>query len=65
LDVAWVLLDCELMPWSVKAQELIRDQYAAVCAAARAALADSTSAQLGSIVAVTLNPALPRRADAA
>jgi protein phosphatase len=36
----WALLDCELMPWSVKAQDLIRDQYAAVGAASRGALAD-------------------------
>lgn len=35
----WVCLDCELLPWSAKAQELIREQYAAVGAAARAALA--------------------------
>ncbi|MDQ2806523.1 MAG: polynucleotide kinase-phosphatase [Chloroflexota bacterium] len=34
----WVLLDCELLPWSAKAQELLRRQYAAVGAAARAAL---------------------------
>ncbi|HEV2844705.1 MAG TPA: polynucleotide kinase-phosphatase, partial [Thermoanaerobaculia bacterium] len=34
----WVCLDCELMPWSVKAQELLRDQYAAMGAAARTAL---------------------------
>src|SRR5207302_7463349 len=40
----WAVLDCELMPWSVKAQELIRDQYAAVGAASRAALADSMPA---------------------
>ncbi len=33
----WVLLDCELMPWSAKAQELLKDQYAAVGAAALAA----------------------------
>jgi protein phosphatase len=26
----WVCLDCELMPWSAKAQELLRTQYAAV-----------------------------------
>ena len=38
LDTDWVCLDCELMPWSAKAQELIRRQYAAVGAAARAAL---------------------------
>ncbi len=34
----WVCLDAELMPWSVKAQELIREQYASVAAAARIAL---------------------------
>lgn len=34
----WVCLDCELMPWSAKAQELLRNQYAAVGAAGRAAL---------------------------
>ena len=38
LDTSWLLLDCELMPWSVKAEQLIRQQYAAVGAAARAAL---------------------------
>jgi protein phosphatase len=26
----WVCLDCELMPWSVKAQQLLRQQYAPV-----------------------------------
>ena len=35
---AWACLDCELMPWSAKAQELLRSQYAAVGAAANAAL---------------------------
>jgi protein phosphatase len=34
----WVCLDCELMPWSAKAQALLKDQYAAVGAAAGAAL---------------------------
>ena len=34
----WLCLDCEIMPWSVKAQELIFKQYAAVGAAAKAAL---------------------------
>jgi protein phosphatase len=38
LGTGWVCLDAELMPWSVKAQELIREQYAAVGAAARIAL---------------------------
>jgi protein phosphatase len=32
----WACLDCELMPWSAKAQELLRSQYAAVGAAAGA-----------------------------
>jgi protein phosphatase len=35
---AGVVLDCELMPWSAKAQALIREQYAAVGAAASGAL---------------------------
>lgn len=34
----WLCLDCELMPWSVKAQELLRQQYAPAGAAAAAAL---------------------------
>jgi protein phosphatase len=32
----WFAFDCELMPWSVKAQDLLRHQYAAVGTAARA-----------------------------
>ena len=43
LRTDWVCLDCELMPWSVKAQELLRQQYAAVGAASRAGLADSVA----------------------
>ncbi len=43
LQTDWVCLDCELMPWSVKAQELIRDQYAAVGAAASAALPEAVA----------------------
>jgi protein phosphatase len=38
LNTDWLLLDCELMPWSFKAQELIAQQYAPVGAAARADL---------------------------
>jgi protein phosphatase len=37
-QTTWICLDCELMPWSAKAQELLRSQYAAVGAAGRAAL---------------------------
>jgi len=38
LETTWVCMDCELMPWSAKAQELLKTQYAAVGAAGRAAL---------------------------
>ena len=38
LDSDWLLLDCELMPWSMKAQELLREQYAPVGASATAGL---------------------------
>lgn len=34
LDTDWVCLDCELMPWSAKARELLRQQYAPVGVAA-------------------------------
>jgi protein phosphatase len=37
-DTSWVCLDCELMPWSEKAKELLKNQYAAVGAAASHAL---------------------------
>ena len=40
----WACLDCELMPWSAKAQELLRSQYAAVGAAARASLPEAVAA---------------------
>jgi protein phosphatase len=38
LGSPWVLFDTEILPWSAKAGQLLRDQYAAVGAAARAAL---------------------------
>lgn len=50
LGTDWMCLDCESMPWSVKAQELLTSQYAPVGAAgtqvllsARTALADATT----------------------
>ncbi|MEV4501958.1 polynucleotide kinase-phosphatase [Streptomyces klenkii] len=36
LETDWLLLDAELMPWSLKAQGLLRHQYAAVGAASGA-----------------------------
>jgi hypothetical protein len=38
LDSDWLLFDAELLPWSAKAGGLIREQYAGVGAAGRAAL---------------------------
>ncbi len=39
LDTDWLLLDAEILPWSLKAEALLREQYAPVGTAARAALA--------------------------
>ena len=44
LDTTWVLLDCELMPWSARAQQLLKEQYAAVGAAARISLDEVVTA---------------------
>ena len=38
LSTDWIALDAELLPWSAKALDLLKHQYAAVGAAARAAL---------------------------
>ena len=38
LGTEWLILDCELMPWSAKAEELLRRQYAPVGAAAARAV---------------------------
>jgi protein phosphatase len=43
-STTWVCLDCELMPWSAKAQELLRTQYAAVGAAGQASLPRAVAA---------------------
>jgi protein phosphatase len=52
LKTDWVCLDCELMPWSAKAQELLRQQYAPTGAAARASL----PAVVTSLSAAQANP---------
>lgn len=44
LATDWLCLDCELMPWSAKAQKLLETQYAAVGSASRAALRAAVSA---------------------
>ena len=43
LATDWMCLDCELMPWSSKAQELLRQQYAPAGAEATAALPQAVS----------------------
>jgi protein phosphatase len=43
LDTLWLLFDAELLPWNAKAGQLLRDQYAAVGAAARASLPAAVS----------------------
>ena len=43
-NTSWVALDCELMPWSAKAQELLQRQYAAVGSAANSSLNQAVSA---------------------
>jgi protein phosphatase len=53
-ETDWFVLDCELMPWSAKAQDLLRHQYAAVGASASVAL----SAALASV-----SEARPAEAD--
>ncbi|MEM6317832.1 MAG: polynucleotide kinase-phosphatase [Bacteroidota bacterium] len=40
----WAIFDCELMPWSAKAQSLLENQYAAVGASAMAALPEVAAA---------------------
>jgi len=40
----WACLDCELMPWSAKALELVRQQYASVGTAARVGLGETVRA---------------------
>jgi protein phosphatase len=40
----WAALDCEILPWSVKAEDLVRTQYAAVGAAALADLGAAVAA---------------------
>ncbi|MFI8930267.1 polynucleotide kinase-phosphatase [Streptomyces sp. NPDC053474] len=44
LDTDWLLLDAELLPWSLKATGLLRTQYAAVGAASGAVFPDALNA---------------------
>ncbi len=42
LDTDWIVLDCELMPWSAKAQSLLEQQYAPVAVAAETSLSEAS-----------------------
>jgi protein phosphatase len=69
LATPWLLLDAELLPWSAKAGQLLRDQYAAVGAAARASLpaarvALEQAAQAGRDVSAVLDRTRAREANA-
>jgi protein phosphatase len=58
----WFVLDCELMPWSAKAQDLVRQQYAAVGAAASVSLHESLQVMSASNETVAaLRPAFEAR----
>ncbi|MEK2479091.1 polynucleotide kinase-phosphatase [Streptomyces noursei] len=70
LDTEWLLVDAELMPWSLKATGLLRTQYAAVGAASRAVFpgalgALEAAAGRGVEVAALLDRQRGRAADAA
>jgi protein phosphatase len=57
----WLCLDCELMPWSAKARELIIQQYASVGAAGVAALTAAVQALQRSPAAAHLAEPYQRR----
>ncbi|HEY6373467.1 MAG TPA: polynucleotide kinase-phosphatase [Candidatus Sulfotelmatobacter sp.] len=59
LKTEWVCLDCELMPWSAKAQELLRSLYASAGAAARAGLPRAIAA----LTAASSNPEIAALAE--
>ncbi len=61
LSTSWLLLDAELLPWSAKAGQLLRDQYAAVGAAARAALPAAVSVLEQAVERLTASVRLARR----
>ncbi len=69
LGTDWLLLDGELLPWSLKAGPLLREQYAATGAAARAMLPSAltaleTASARGLDVAALLDRTRRRQRDA-
>ncbi|MFJ8732818.1 polynucleotide kinase-phosphatase [Streptomyces bauhiniae] len=70
LDTDWLLLDAELMPWSLKSEGLLRRQYAAVGAASGAVFPPALAAleaagDRGADVSALLARQRERAADAA
>jgi protein phosphatase len=66
LRTDWLLLDAELMPWSLKAQGLLRAQYAAVGAASGAAFPAALGALEGAAArGVDVTALLARQRDRA
>jgi protein phosphatase len=62
LESDWLVLDSELLPWSAKAEELLRTQYASVGAAATATLA--AEREVLTAVAARIGDAAPLAARA-
>ncbi|MEV0244560.1 polynucleotide kinase-phosphatase [Streptomyces sp. NPDC050674] len=66
LETDWLLLDAELMPWSLKASGLLRSQYAAVGAASGAVLPRALGALRGAAErGVDVTGLLPRTGERA
>ncbi|AJE43023.1 polynucleotide kinase-phosphatase [Streptomyces nodosus] len=66
LDTDWLLLDAELMPWSLKSTGLLRTQYAAVGAASGAAFPGALAALEGAAArGVEVAPLLARQRERA
>ncbi|MFC9881636.1 polynucleotide kinase-phosphatase [Streptomyces libani] len=66
LETGWLLLDAELMPWSLKATGLLRKQYAAVGAASGAAFPGVLDAlEAAAARGVEVSPLLGRQRDRA
>ncbi|MFF4605109.1 polynucleotide kinase-phosphatase [Streptomyces sp. NPDC001339] len=66
LETDWLLLDAELMPWSLKATGLLRKQYAAVGAASGAAFPGVLGAlEAAAARGVEVGPLLDRQRDRA
>lgn len=59
----WFCLDCELMPWSAKAQSLLRGQYAPAGAAGLADLGAATNGLRAAIDRGGADPALLERTE--